>query len=110
VIVRNGYMCIRPKPGLEAESWRWSSGSDRTHVKHVKNPVKLQPPGGDRLIIVYVEKSGDHTPFAPLDDFPLDLGQGPVIESVVNRSPGVCTAGSTHVVSCSIALRTDLLS
>ena len=76
----------------------------------MKDPVEVQLPASDRFFIVHVDKSRDRIPFTPLDNFPLDLGHSPVIESVVSKSLGVCIAGSTHVVRCSIASRTDRLS
>ena len=59
----------------------------------MKDPVDAQSPVGDRFFIVRVENSRDHIPFAPLDDFPLDLGHSPAIQSMVSRSPGVCILG-----------------
>jgi len=45
----------------------------------MKNPVEVQPPGGNRVFIVLrVIAPRDRTPFIPpLDDVPLDLGHGP---------------------------------
>ena len=44
----------------------------------MKNPVEVQPPSGDRLFVVLrVIMSGDHIPFTPLDDVPLDLVHSP---------------------------------
>ena len=82
--------------------------SGRTHLKDMKNPVQVQPPSSDRLIVVLpVETSRDRISFTPLDDVPLDLGHSPAIEGFVGKSFDVDIAGSTHIVNCSIALRTD---
>ena len=55
----------------------------------MKDPIEVQPPGGNRFLIVFrVEKSRDRVPFTPLDDVPLDLGHGPVIERLVGEPPG----------------------
>ena len=44
------------------------SSDDRTHVKDLKNLVEVRPPGRDHLFVVLrVEVSRDHIPFAPLD-------------------------------------------
>ena len=76
-------------------------GSDGTHVKDVKGPVEVQPPGGDRLFVALrMEKSTNLISFTPLDDVSLDLGHSPAIESFVSRPPNVWTDGSTHVVNC----------
>jgi len=48
------------------------------YVKDTKDPIEVQPPGGDRLfIILCVDKSRDHVPFTLLDDLPLNLHDGP---------------------------------
>ena len=61
-----------------------------THVEDMKNPVEVQPPGGDLFLVVpRVEEPRGRISFAPLGDVPLDFGRGPVIESLVNESPGV---------------------
>jgi len=73
----------------------------------MKNPIEVQPPSSNRLFVVRVEKSRDRIPFTLFDDFPLDLGHSPAVESTVRKSPGVCIPGPTHVVNCSIALRVD---
>ena len=59
----------------------------------MNNPVDAQSPGGDRFFIVRAESSRDHILFAPLDNFPPDLGHSPAIQSMVSRSPGVCIPG-----------------
>lgn len=115
--VRTGYTYVYSEFGLKVRSQRCPYRSDRTYVKDMKDPAKAQPPGSDRLFITRAEKSGDHIPksrghipFIPLDSFPPDLGHSPVIESMVSKLPGICIACSAHVVSCSIASRTDRLS
>jgi len=104
--VGSGYL----KFGLEAESWRRSYRSDRTHVKDMKDAFKAQPPGSDHLFIACAEKSSGYIPFTPLDNFPPDPDHSPVIGSMVSKSSGVCIACSAHVVNCSIASRTGWLS
>ena len=104
---RIGYMCDL-KFRLEAGSYQWSYKSDRTHVEDIENSVQVRPPGGDRLIITLrVETSRDRVSFTSLGDVPLDLGHSTGIESFVGKSSDVGTADSTHIVNCSIALRTD---
>ena len=50
----------------------------------MKDPIEVQPPGRDRLLIVLgVEESRDRISFTPLDDVPLDLGHSPAIEESV---------------------------
>ena len=79
-----------------------------THVKDVKNPVEVQFPVGDRFLIARrMDKSRDRVPLALLDDLPLDLCHSPAVKSVVNELPKVYITGSTHVINCSIASRTD---
>ena len=76
----------------------------------MKNPVEVQPPGRDRLLVVLrVEHPREPISLAPLDDVLLDLGHSPTIESLVGESPDVRIPGpdSTHVVNCPIASNTD---
>ena len=74
----------------------------------MKDPVEVQPPGGNCLfIILRVEMSRDYVPFTPLDDAPPNLGHGPAIENSISTSPDMSTAGLTHVVNSSIASNTD---
>ena len=76
--------------------------SEGTHLDHATNPIEIRPPGRDCLTVVLcMEGSGEHTPFAPLDDMPLDLNHGPAIVILVNNSTGVWVASPTHVVSFS---------
>ena len=106
--VGNGYIHVYCKFGLEVNSWRGSYGSDGTHVKDMKDPVEIQPPGRDRLLVVLcVEHPGDPISFTPLHNVPLDLSHSSAIWSIVSESPGVCIAGPTHVVNCPIASNTD---
>lgn len=73
----------------------------------MKDPIELQPPGGDRLLIgLRVEQSRDSVSFTPLDNLLLNLGHGPAIGTLVSESPKISIAGSAHVVSCSIAPNT----
>ena len=106
--VGNGYIHVYCKFGLEVNSWRGSYGSDGTHVKDMKDPVEIQPPGRDRLFIVLrMKHPGGRISSTPLDDVLLDLGHSPVIGSSGSEWPGVCVAGSTHVVNCPIASNMD---
>ena len=73
----------------------------------MKNPVEVQLPGSDCLIVVLLVKmSRDRISFTALDDVLLDLGHSPATESLVSISPRVGIADSADVVNCSIALRT----
>ena len=90
---------------------QWSYIGDGTHVEDVENPVEVQSPCGDRLLIILrVKNSRDRTSFTPFDDAPLDLCHSSADKSLVNESLGVYISGSAHVVSCPIASNTDWLS
>jgi len=109
--VRVGCMGFNPEFGLE-KSYRWSRllsyRNDRTHVKDMKNPLQIQLPGSNLFIVAHsAEISKDRISFTPFDDVPLDLIHSPTIKSSVSESHGVCIAGSTYAVNCSIASRTD---
>ena len=70
----------------------------------MEDPIEVQPPGSDRLFIVLcMNKSGETIPSGLLHDPLLDLRHCPAIGSVVSGSCTTCIAGSTHLVSCSIA-------
>jgi len=74
----------------------------------MKDPVEVQPPGGNCLLVVLrVEMSRDYILFTPLGDAPPNLGHSPAIEGLISISPGMSTAGPTHVVNRSIASSTD---
>ena len=109
--VRIGCMRAGLKFGLEPESWRWSYTSDKTHIENMKNPVQVQLPGTDCLAVALLAKmSRDRISFTALDNMPLDLGHSPTVESLVRKPSRKAVAGSTCIVNCSIALRTDWLS
>ena len=81
---------------------------DRTHVEDVKDPVEVQFPGPDRILIARrMDKSRDRVSLALLDDIPLNLRHSPAIKSVVSELPKACITGLTYVVNCPIASHTD---
>jgi hypothetical protein len=54
------YRKVRSRSGKLAGMVVSGGRSDGTHVEDMKDPVEVQPPGGDRLfIILRVEKSRD---------------------------------------------------
>ena len=62
------------KSGLQQSSCRGNG----THVEDTKDPLDVQIPGRDRLLIVIrVITSRDRIPSAPLGDVPLDLVHNP---------------------------------
>ena len=76
----------------------------------MKEPVQVKHPRSDRpIIFLRAEMLRECVLFTPLGDILLDLGHGPAIEGLVSKPLWVGIAGSTHVVNCSIALRTDRL-
>lgn len=86
-----------------------------THTEDMKDPVEVQPPDGNLFLAVPgVEVSGNHISSALLTDFSFDLRHGPRIGSKISRSPTkllkVLVTDVTHVVSCLIASRTELLT
>ena len=81
--------------------------TDLTYVEGIKNPIKVRPPCGDRiLIILHTVRSGERIPFTIFDDLLLDLRHSPVIKSIVGELSKSCTTGLTYVLSCVIASRT----
>ena len=69
--------------------------------------IEFQLPGSNRLSVTpRAEWTGEDAPLTPLDNFPLDLGQGTMIdiEDLVSKVSGVGVTGSTHVANRPIAL------
>jgi hypothetical protein len=59
------------------------------HFKDTTNPVEIQSPGGDCLLITLrAEIPRDRTLFTPLDDVSLDLEHNPAIVGLVSKSFG----------------------
>ena len=56
---------------------------NKTHVEDVEGPNKVLLPSRDIIFITLrMNESGGRIPFTLLDDLPLDLGQGSVIEGI----------------------------
>ena len=88
-----------------------TNGAKQTYVEDAKDPSKVLLPTGNLVLVTLCEdESGDHTPFAMLDDIPLDPCDHPAIETPVSGSPGVCIIGPAHSVRSPIASRTGWLS
>ena len=82
-----------------------------THVKDVEDPIEVPPPSGDCIFVsLRMEETRDRTAFALLDNFLLNRGHGPAIQTSVTGSLDGSITGSTHDVSFSIAPRRGLLS
>ena len=81
------------------------------YIEDVGNTDKVLLPCGDHFFFALrVEGPGDGVSFTLPDNLPLELGCSSVIEVSTSKIHVVCIAGSTHVVSCSIAPSTDGLS
>ena len=79
----------------------------RTHIEDMKDPVEVQFPSPDRILLSLAAWTiRDRVPLALLDDLPLNLCYSPSIKSV-SELPNMCITGLTHVVNCPIASRTD---
>jgi len=80
----------------------------------MKDPVEIQLPGGDGLLVILrVYKSRQWIPSTFLDDLLLDSGYGSAIGGAVSRHARYFIyydLGWTHVVNCPIASYTDRLS
>jgi len=92
----------------EREVGNGHHSSDSTHVKDLKNLVKVRPPGGDHFLVgLCMQMSRNRTSFSLFHDIPFDLRYSPG-ETVVNVAPKVCVADVAHFVSRLIASRTEL--
>ena len=76
----------------------------------MKDPIEVLAPSRNCIFVcLRVEDSRDRMSLALVDDLPLDLGYSPAVEILVSELLDVDIAGSTHIVSCSIAPGRDLL-
>ena len=106
--VGNLYVRFDRKLSLKKGGQQWRGGIGRTHVKDMKDPVEVQPPGGNRVFIALgVEKARNYVALALLQDLPLDLRHGPTITCAVGQPSKLRTVGSTHVVNWFMASDTD---
>ena len=56
---------------------------NKTHVEDVEDPKEVLLPSHNLVFITLgMEESGGHVPFTLLDNLPLDLAQGSVIEGI----------------------------
>ena len=63
---------------LERDVSKDHYSSDITHVKHLDDPVELQPPTGNLFLIAFCAKIlRNQIPFFLLDDIPVDLRHNP---------------------------------
>ena len=72
---------------LEIESRALSDTSgEGTHVKDKTNFIELQPPGSNGIVVVLrMEGSREHIPFASFDYVTLDPSHDPAIERSVSE-------------------------
>lgn len=105
--IRSCYMGIDCKFSLETDDQQGQRRGDVTHVKDMKDPVEVQPPGGDRVFIALcVENARNWVPLGVFDDLFLYLRHGPTIKCVFGQPSKPRTGGSTYVVNWFIAWRT----
>ena len=87
--VGNGNMGVHGQFGLYGNNQRQQSKGNRTYVEDKKDPVELQLPSGNRLLIILrMEKSRNCVLPTLFDDLPLDLCCSPAIKNVVGELPG----------------------
>lgn len=77
--VKNSDVCIYRKLSLGVNNQYEPRKNDGTHVEDKEDPGKVRPPGSDCfLVVLRVDQPRSCIPFAPLDDFSLDLRHSPV--------------------------------
>ena len=73
--------------------------------------MEIPPPCGNRIFVALrLKDTQEPISLSLLDDFLLDLGNGPAIGMFVSLLLSARVPGSTHVVNFSIAPSMDLLS
>ena len=89
---RQGYLHLALLPAQSGggkspvNNRRAKGGSDGIHLDDATDPIEIQPPGRDCLIVVLcTEGSGERAPFTSLDDIPLDPNRGAAIVTLVNK-------------------------
>ena len=70
------------------------------------NLVEIRFPSCDRLFVICVEGSEEHTPFTTLGNMPLDFSYGTAVETFVSESLEAPVASLTHIINCAIASNT----
>jgi len=82
---------------LEGEVSSGHHSRDRTHVKDLKNILKAQPPGSDRLFIfLRAETPKDRVPLDPLRELPPNICYGPAVESIIMNGRDACRWFDSH--------------
>jgi hypothetical protein len=85
--VRDRCICIDRKLSLETNDQQWPCKSDRTHAKDMKDPIEVLSPGRNRVFVAFcVEKARNCVAFVLLDDLPLNLRHGSVMNCVSRQT------------------------
>ena len=77
---------VHRKLSLEAYSQQWLYMSNGTHVEDKKDPVEIQLPSGNCVLVTLrVEKSGDSIPSTLLDDLLQDPLHSSAVQSITSE-------------------------
>ena len=91
--VGNNHICVDRKLGLETVGQRQPYAGDRTHVEDVKDPVEVQLPGPNRVLVTFrVQDSGEPVPFTLLGDLLLNIIHSSVPQIIVSELSRPCTS------------------
>ena len=84
--VGNNHICVDRKLGLETVGQRRPYAGDRTHVEDVEDPVEVQLPGPNRILVALrVEDSGEPIPFTLLSNLLLNFIHSSVPQIIVSE-------------------------
>ena len=109
--IRNRQVSIHQQLRLEEIYQRLPNGIYWTHGEDLKDSNEVLSPSRDSILVrLRVEDSGNYASFTPCDNVVLYPGHSPAIDGFMSALPSAHIANLTHVVRCSIAPRTDLLS
>ena len=109
--IRNRQVSIHQQLRLGVGYQRLPNAIYRTHRENLKDPIEVLSPSRDSILVrLRVEHSRNYASLTPFDHVVLYSGHSPAIDRLMNALLSAHIGSLTHVVRCSIAPRTDLLS
>ena len=109
--IRNRQVSIHQQLRLGVGYQRLPNAIHWTHRENLKDPIEVLSPSRDSILVrLRVDHSRNYASLTPFDHVVLYPGHSPAIDRSMRAFFSARIASLTHVVRCSIAPRTDLLS